>query len=134
MSDAPRLWMVAGPNGSGKSSLYDLTDIEGFGRSVWIINPDVLSARIAHQEHVPLREANGKALDRIWAWLQASILAHQTVDVETVLSTGKYRALVERAKALCGANPRPPMLSRLADTSLAVPPSPATCQVLGNST
>lgn len=98
--EAPRFWIVAGPNGSGKSSLYDLTDIEGFGRSVWIINPDLLSARIARQESMPLPEANGQALDRIWAWLESSINAHQTVEVETVLSTSKYRTLVERAKAL----------------------------------
>lgn len=42
--------------------------------------------------------ANREALDRIWAWLEASIRAHQTVGVETVLSTGKYRKLVEQAK------------------------------------
>jgi predicted ABC-type ATPase len=44
---APKLWIVAGPNGSGKSTLYDATDIEGFGRSVWIINPDILAAHIS---------------------------------------------------------------------------------------
>src|ERR1700722_8389555 len=98
--DKPVFWIVAGPNGSGKSTLYDRTDIEGFGRSVWIINPDVLSARMARQENVPLLVANGQALDRIWAWLEESIQAHQTVGVETVLSTEKYRALVGRAKAL----------------------------------
>ncbi len=48
----------------GKSSLYDRTDIEGFGRSVWIINPDLLSSRIASQERMPLPAANGQ--DRIW--------------------------------------------------------------------
>lgn len=97
--DAPRFWIVAGANGSGKSTLYNQADIEGFGRSVWIINPDLLSARIAEQEDLPLMAANGQALDRIWAWLEASVDAYQTVGVETVLSTGKYRKLVERAKA-----------------------------------
>lgn len=33
-------------------------------------------------------------------WLEASLRAHQTVGVETVLSTDKYRPLVEAAKAL----------------------------------
>ena len=87
--EAPRFWIVAGPNGSGKSTLYDSTDIEGFGRSVWIINPDLLSARLRDQEGLDALAANREALDRIWAWLEASIRAHQTVGVETVLSTGK---------------------------------------------
>lgn len=57
--EPPRLWIVAGPNGSGKSTLYDSTDIEGFGRSVWIINPDILAAHISEQELVPPLQANG---------------------------------------------------------------------------
>ena len=36
---------------------------------------------------------------RIETWLYASIAAHQTVGVETVLSTDKYRKLVEHAHA-----------------------------------
>lgn len=37
---------------------------------------------------------------RIEAWLEASIRAHQTVGVETVLSTSKYRRLVDLSQAL----------------------------------
>jgi predicted ABC-type ATPase len=96
--EPPRFWIVAGPNGSGKSTLYDATDIEGFGRSVWIINPDILAAHISEQEGMPLLRANGAALDRIKEWLRASIRAHQTVGVETVLSTAKYRRLVRTAR------------------------------------
>jgi predicted ABC-type ATPase len=96
--EAPQFWIVAGPNGSGKSTLYDSTDIEGFGRSVWIINPDLLTERIRLNETMSLAEANGEALNRIYDWLKASIRAHQTVGVETVLSTDKYRSLVTRAK------------------------------------
>jgi hypothetical protein len=36
---------------------------------------------------------------RIETWLYASIAAHQTVGVETVLSTNKYRRLVDHAHA-----------------------------------
>lgn len=97
----PRLWIVAGPNGSGKSTLYDQTDIEGFGQSVWIINPDVLSATIARQEKVALIDANLAAVERIEKWLRASVDTYQTIGVETVLSTGKYRDLVQVAKQ-CG--------------------------------
>lgn len=42
--------------------------------------------------------ANVEAVKRIEVWLEASIHAHRTVGVETVLSTGKYRRLVDLAK------------------------------------
>ena len=97
--DKPRLWIVAGPNGSGKSTLYGKTDIQEFGRSVWIINPDILTAHIAKQEKLRHGEANAETLNRISRWLTASINAYRTIGVETVLSTGKYRRLVRMAKA-----------------------------------
>lgn len=97
-SDRPKFWIVAGPNGSGKSSLYASTEIEDFGGSVWIINPDLLTVRIRRVEGLGLAKANLAAVKRIYAWLDASIKAHQTVGVETVLSTEKYRALVLAAK------------------------------------
>lgn len=40
------------------------------------------------------------AVIRIEAWLDASIDVHKSVGVETVLSTGKYRRLVAKAKDL----------------------------------
>lgn len=97
-SERPTFWMVAGPNGSGKSSLYGNTDIEAFDQSVWIINPDLLTQRIQDVEKLQLDEANVQAVRRIETWLEASIRAHQTVGVETVLSTDKYRRLVLEAK------------------------------------
>ena len=97
--DKPKFWIVAGPNGSGKSSIYTDTDIEDFGGSVWIINPDLLTARIQKIEHLKPKAANIAAVTRIYSWLAASIAAHQTIGVETVLSTEKYRALVLAAKA-----------------------------------
>ncbi len=97
-TERPTLWIVAGPNGSGKSSLYGNTDIEAFDQSVWIINPDLLTQRIQDVEKLALRQANLEAVRRIEAWLEASIRAHQTVGVETVLSTDKYRRLVTEAK------------------------------------
>jgi predicted ABC-type ATPase len=96
--EKPSFWIVAGPNGSGKSTFYDRTDIEGFGRSIWIINPDVLTDQICEQEQMDRLTANKAALDRIWNWLRASIRVHHTIGVETVLSTPKYRRLVKLAK------------------------------------
>jgi predicted ABC-type ATPase len=98
--DRPIFWIVAGPNGSGKSTAYEDADIEAFARSVWIINPDALTRRIQRVEGQNLAEANLEAVKRIEIWLDASIQAHQTVGVETVLSTDKYRRLVLSAKDL----------------------------------
>ena len=72
---------------------------QGFWRTVWIINPDALTARIREREKRQLLSANGEALDRISRWLTTSVDAYQTVGVETVLSTDKYRALVDHAKS-----------------------------------
>jgi predicted ABC-type ATPase len=105
-SNVPTFWIIAGPNGSGKSSLYGSsrdniygnTSILDFFRSFWIINPDPLAARIQFNERLSLRAANLEAVKRIESWLDASIKAHQSVGVETVLSTGKYRRLVRMAR------------------------------------
>jgi predicted ABC-type ATPase len=98
--DRPIFWIVAGPNGSGKSSSYQDTDIDAFARSIWIINPDLLTARLQQDEGLDLGAANLEAVKRIEVWLEASIRAHQSVGVETVLSTEKYRRLVVMAKSL----------------------------------
>jgi predicted ABC-type ATPase len=105
-SDIPTFWIIAGPNGSGKSSLYGSnrdniygnTSILDFFRSFWIINPDLLASRIRFNEKLGQRTANLEAVKRIESWLDASIKAHQSVGVETVLSTDKYRRLVRIAK------------------------------------
>jgi predicted ABC-type ATPase len=102
----PSLWLIAGPNGSGKSSLYGSeqnaiygdTNIADSAHSFWIINPDLLTLRICSVEGKNLEEANLEAVRRIEAWLWASVDAHQSVGVETVLSTDKYRPLVLKAK------------------------------------
>lgn len=95
----PRLWIVAGPNGCGKSSAYDRSDVDEFGGSVWIINPDLLTVRIRDEEGLSQQDANLASVERIEAWLDASLDAYQTIGVETVLSTDKYRRLVTKAKA-----------------------------------
>ncbi|MFZ2068303.1 MAG: zeta toxin family protein [Xanthobacteraceae bacterium] len=97
-TERPIFWMIAGPNGSGKSSLYSGTEIEAFDQSIWIINPDLLTERIRKVEKLAQEEANLEAVIRIEAWLEASIRAHHTIGVETVLSTDKYRRLVLEAK------------------------------------
>lgn len=93
----PELWIIAGPNGSGKSTVYGLLAVESPKNSVWIINPDLLSKKISEVEGDV--EANLKAVQRIETWLYASVAAYQTIGVETVLSSPKYRALVLDAKS-----------------------------------
>lgn len=99
-AERPVLLIVAGPNGSGKSTAYLDVGLQPAGRPVWIINPDLLAARIRNVEKLSLNSANIEAVRRIEAWLHTSVSAHQTVGVETVLSTGKYRKLVLAAKKL----------------------------------
>lgn len=89
---------MAGPNGSGKSTAYGRSDVAEFDGSVWIINPDLLTTRLQAAEQMDLPTANLAAVKRIETWLDASIDVHQTIGVETVLSTPKYRRLVSRAK------------------------------------
>jgi predicted ABC-type ATPase len=84
---APRLWIVAGPNGSGKSTVYSRSDVAEFDGSVWIVNPDLLTKRLQADEGLNLAQANLAAVTRIESWLDASIDVHQTIGVETVLST-----------------------------------------------
>jgi len=82
----------------GRAVFIPPPEVEPFDESIWIINPDLLTARIQTAESLSLYEANIQAVTRIEAWLEASINAHQTVGVETVLSTDKYRRLVLAAK------------------------------------
>lgn len=96
----PRLWIVAGPNGCGKSTAYSQRTIADFDSSVWIINPDLLTVRLRDSEKLPLADANLQAVKRIEEWLESSISVYQTIGVETVLSTDKYRRLVSKAKQL----------------------------------
>lgn len=99
-SEQPIFLIVAGPNGSGKSSVYENAKLEWDGRSVWIVNPDLLAVRIRDVENLEPTAANLEAVIRIEAWLDSSIQVHKTVGVETVLSTDKYQRLVKKAKGL----------------------------------
>lgn len=67
--------------------------------SVWIINPDELAKRIRESEGLGLDPANIAAVERMRVWLDASVDAYQTIGVETVLSTDKYRTLVQAARS-----------------------------------
>lgn len=99
-AERPVFLIIGGPNGSGKSSAYADARAELDSRTLWIINPDLLAARIRDVEHQAQDAANLLAVQRIEAWLEASILTHSSIGVETVLSTPKYRRLVDLAKGI----------------------------------
>lgn len=100
MTAKPNLWMFAGPNGSGKSTFYTRTKIIEGDAPLWIINPDILTSEIAAREATEWLAANGRALDRIKLWLEASIEMYKPVGFETVLSSDKYLPLIDRALSL----------------------------------
>lgn len=91
--------MFAGPNGSGKSTFYTRARIIEDDAPLWIINPDVLTSEIAEREQIAWLAANGRALDRIKLWLEASIEMYKPVGFETVLSSDKYLPMIDRAIA-----------------------------------
>jgi predicted ABC-type ATPase len=99
-SEPPVFLIIAGPNGSGKSTAYSRSDVGGFADSVWIVNPDLLTLRLHEAEAIATDAANLEAVKRLEVWLEATLRVHQTVGVETVLSTDKYRRLVSFAKSL----------------------------------
>lgn len=98
--DRPSFVVIGGPNGSGKSSAYGGARFDETPPKFWIVNPDLLAARLRDAEGLPPLDANVQAVHRIEAWLEATLRTHSSVGVETVLSTGKYRRLVELAKSL----------------------------------
>lgn len=92
--------MFAGPNGSGKSTAYSSGRLEDEISRIWIVNPDLLTATIQQAEGLDLDKSNLEAVTRMEAWLEATLSVHRSVGVETVLSTDKYRRLVEKARSL----------------------------------
>lgn len=97
-SDQPQFWIFAGPNGSGKSTAYATLDPERSGNSFWIVNPDILTARLTQAEGLSMEAANLQAVQRLERWLETTIEVHRSLGVETVLSTDKYRRLVSLAR------------------------------------
>lgn len=69
-TSVPRLWIVAGPNGCGKSTAYAQPSISEFDGSVWIINPDLLTAKLREAESLSQQEANLQAVQWIERWLE----------------------------------------------------------------
>ncbi len=100
----PILWIVAGPNGAGKTTLVSREPVASLLPKVAFWNPDALAKQILADRgflgfaNVPqdqLRAAFVAAADATFANLKDCISRGIPCGVETVLSTNKYRELVD---------------------------------------
>ena len=111
MSVLPELWIVAGPNGAGKTTCVQSLPIQRILPKVRFLNPDDVTKLLLVADgytgfvdapvDVQLRRF-GEAATRVEQDLIAAIGRGESVGVETVLSTDKYRKIVERVRAAGG--------------------------------
>ena len=101
----PELWIVAGPNGAGKTTLTQRKPISDLLPDVHLLNPDDKALEILRRQgyagfaHVPadvLRASFHQAAAWVTDRLDWRLRRMECVCVETVLSTDKYRAVVEQ--------------------------------------
>lgn len=102
--EGPQFWIVAGPNGAGKTTCVQKEPIQSLIRDVIFLNPDdrtlskikaigyqgFADAPLDVQTRLFIESAN-----EVFSELQNEIIARTPVGVETVLSSDKYRVLVE---------------------------------------
>lgn len=109
--DVPELWIVAGPNGAGKTTAVQKAPINGVLPGVTFLNPDdrtLLKLRAAGYQGFAdappdvQRRFFFEAADEVSAELDVALGRAEKVGVETVLSSDKYDALVEKVLAASG--------------------------------
>lgn len=97
-------WIVAGPNGAGKTTLVQSGPIAELVRDVEFLNPDDVSLLMlcnqgfAGWSDVPekiLRDTFIRAADAVFQQIKSALEQGRSIGVETVLSTDKYRPLIE---------------------------------------
>lgn len=105
MGNGPEFWIVAGPNGAGKTTCCQRKPISFLLRHVSFLNPDDLTRQkliargFSGFRDSPINVQTQlffESADEVQSILESSIEADQTVGVETVLSSDKYRKLVNR--------------------------------------
>ena len=96
------MWLVGGPNGSGKSTLASTEIISQLPGSPLIrFNPDDLSKKLRNENTTLAQvEINIRAVRTIDAQVAKTIEERKSFLTETVLSTDKYKHMVNRAKEL----------------------------------
>jgi predicted ABC-type ATPase len=108
---SPTLWIVAGPNGAGKTTCTQRHPITTLLPGVRFLNPDDLSReKLLRQGYSGFADAPDdvrrsaflESADEVFDELSRSISAGEAVGVETVLSTDKYRTVVEAVRQAGG--------------------------------
>jgi len=101
----PHLWLFAGPNGAGKTTFTRFPQWSG-----WIshfLNADELTRQLLSEQGFStyaatpakiLQQANVVAAEMIFSEVRRLLEAGEAVAVETVLSTDKYRPVVEKLR------------------------------------
>jgi len=104
VSNLPYLWIVAGPNGAGKTTLAQIPQIAEKLQSAERLNPDEVSKALLHQrggfdfQTAPadmLQATFIEAAEAVFVDAQVKLQANRSICLETVLSTPKYRTLVD---------------------------------------
>ncbi len=108
---APEFWIVAGPNGAGKTTCVQKEPIASLLPNVSFINPDDLTLRKLidagyggfHDAPIDVQTKHFfESADEVQLQLELAIESGKSIGVETVLSTHKYRPLVDRVIAMNG--------------------------------
>ena len=111
MTTRPELWIVAGPNGAGKTTCVQAEPIRDILPQVRFLNPDDVTKQLLIAEgYTGFIDAPtdvqyrcfGLAATRVELELVEAISHGESVGVETVLSTDKYRQVVEQVRASGG--------------------------------
>lgn len=107
----PELWIIAGPNGAGKTTFVESARIEAGLPEDSYVNPDAITLSYLREMGIQswgeappdiLKSTFIRAANDAERMLNERIEAGQVVLIETVLSTRKYCALVERVRELGG--------------------------------
>ena len=101
----PVLWLFAGPNGAGKSTFTQYPEFSAHIRH--FLNADELTRQLLQAQgyasflNAPaevLRRTNLDAAEKVFAQVNALLAQGEPVSVETVLSTDKYRDVVQNLR------------------------------------
>ena len=107
----PVLWIIAGPNGAGKTTLVSTERFRRLLSGVRFLNPDEITlqklrarGRAGFHDSTPaeLRSCFIQAAEEVEHELRKGLDRGESLAVESVLSTPKYHALVEKVLAQNG--------------------------------
>jgi predicted ABC-type ATPase len=111
MTPPPELWIVAGPNGAGKTTCVQAEPIRSILPTVQFLNPDDVTRQLlVSRGYGGFTDAPADVQLQCFALAATQVEQHlveaiprgESVGVETVLSTDKYRKVVEEVRRLGG--------------------------------